>query len=245
MELIPNKQIIIALDVSLERAKEIVDSTRDLLSLYKIGPVLWLQWGPGCLEFFAQRGARVMIDFKFHDIPNTVKESFLALGRLPGAQAIWGLTAHTLGGFSMLRALALERENFAGNAHVMILGVTVLTSLAERDLYRVGINRTPQAQVKKLAQLALDAGLDGVVASAWEIEVIHKTCDPNFVTVIPGIRLTKESAGDQKRVATPLEALRAGANYLVIGRDITGAANPRDRVENLIETIRGYHVKTS
>lgn len=227
------EKIIISLDVTPERAKKIVEQTRDLVSTYKIGPVLWLQWGNESLKYFSGLGLRLMIDLKFHDIPNTVSEALKALLTLPGATCVDFVTLHTQGGYPMLKAAVEARD--AVESRAKLAGVTVLTSLKEKDLYRVGINRSVEAQVKKLAGLAMDAGLDGCVASSHELSVIRKTCGDNFLTLIPGIRM-EAGAGrtqDQKRPATPREALEAGADYLIVGRDIYSSDNPRERVEAL------------
>ncbi|MBI2069359.1 MAG: orotidine-5'-phosphate decarboxylase [Elusimicrobia bacterium] len=227
-------KLVVALDVTPARAKEIVSRTRDLAGIYKVGPVLWLEWGSECLKFFAGEGARVMIDFKFHDIPNTVKASLAALLRAPGSESIWGVTLHTLGGYAMLTTAVSERD--AAAHRPMLFGVTVLTSLREKDLYRVGINRTVEAEVKKLAVLAEDAGLDGVVCSGDETAVIRKACGREFLTLVPGVRLDANPKKDldQKRVVTPAAALAGGADYLIVGRDIYEAEDPRERLEALL-----------
>lgn len=238
---IKNGKLIIALDVEPSKAQALVESTKDLVSIYKIGPVLWLAWGRACLEFFAERGLKVMIDFKFHDIPNTVKESIRRLVEGPGGQAVWGLTLHTLGGFSMLRTAALERDRLPAALQPKLFGVTVLTSLEEKDLYRLGINRSVEAQVKKLATLALDTGLDGVVSSVREVSMIRKTCGSDFLVLTPGISLESypKKNLDQKRWASPSEALRQGSDHLIIGREIYQTDNPRRQVESIIGAMAG------
>lgn len=237
-------RIIVALDVPPARAQELVLQTKDRISIFKVGPVLWLEWGAECLQFFHDQSVRVMIDLKFHDIPNTVQESLAALQRAKGSEAIWGLTLHALGGFSMLRSAALQADRW-GAARPKLLAVTVLTSLLEKDLYRVGVNRSVEAQVKKLAQLALDAGMDGVVASVKEIEAIRKTCGREMTILTPGIQLEAfpKRSLDQKRVATPAEALESGSDYLIVGRDIYQAPDPKERLNDLIGAMKTAKMK--
>ncbi|MBI4369529.1 MAG: orotidine-5'-phosphate decarboxylase [Elusimicrobia bacterium] len=229
-------KIIMALDVPCARAQELVRSSSDLISHYKIGPVLWFEWGAACLAFFRDCGAKLMIDFKFHDIPNTVKESIGALMRSPGSEAIWAVTLHSSGGYTMLKNAVMERDRHAAGSRPKLLGVTVLTSLEERDLYRIGINRAVPAQVKKLAMLAQDAGLDGVVASGHEIGTVRKACGEDFEIFVPGVRLqaNPQKDLDQKRVMTPAQALREGASYVIAGRDLYGAENVRDQINVMI-----------
>ncbi len=234
-------RVILALDVPASKARELVAQTKDLVGFYKVGPVLWLEWGAECLNYLRDQGAKVMLDFKFHDIPNTVKESLAALARAPGSEAVWGITLHAWGGFSMLRTAALERDRLAEQGHrFQLFGVTVLTSLLEKDLYRTGVNRSVEAQAKKLAALAFDAGLDGVVASVHEIAAIRKACGREAIVLTPGIRLAANPKRnlDQKRVATPAEALEKGADYLIVGRDVYQDADPRGRLGDLIGAMK-------
>lgn len=233
-------KIIVALDVSPEKAREIVAKTKDLTAIYKMGPVLWHQWGAESLSFFKDQGVRVMIDFKFHDIPSVAAASLVCLAGHQGSEVIWGVTLHALGGFSMLRTAVIERDKLPKDRKFLLFGVTVLTSMREKDLYRVGINRTVDAQVKKLSMLAQDAGLDGVVASAKEISAIRKVCGKDQLVLVPGISLDSNRRRDldQKRAATPREAFELGADHLIIGRDIYQAEDPRERLEMMIEAIR-------
>jgi len=229
----------VALDTDIDLAKKIVESTKDMVGIYKVGPVLWMRWGHEALSFFAAQKVRVFLDFKFHDIPNTVCEAIRSLIAMDKSGVIWGMTVHTSGGYSMLKS-AVETARELGS--VKIFGVTVLTSLREKDLYRVGINRSVEAQVKKLAALALDTHCDGVVASAHELAVIRKACGRELLCVVPGIRAqtNAKATWDQKRVASPTDALEAGADYLVVGRDIYQAENPREQVEVLTGAIRAW-----
>jgi len=168
----------------------------------------------------------IFYDCKYHDIPNTVAGAARAAGR----RGLWMFNIHASGGSAMLKAAvagAEEGASAAGHKKPLVIAVTVLTSIDQPTLTEIGvIGRTVEAQVIALAKLAQDAGCDGVVASAHEIEAIRKACGPDFKLVIPGIRPAGSDIGDQKRVMTPAEAVAAGADYLVIGRPITGAADP-------------------
>jgi orotidine-5'-phosphate decarboxylase len=140
--------LIVSLDVAPEKARALVESLGERITIYKIGPVLWTSWGPACLPYFEKAGVKVFLDLKFHDIPNTVRETLAALLRCEGAGALWGLTLHCLGGYSMLLGARQVLEASPGPKPKLI-GVTVLTSFREKDLFRVGINRSVEAQAKK------------------------------------------------------------------------------------------------
>lgn len=188
----------------------------------KIGNQLFTAEGPRAVEKIASLGFGVFLDLKFHDIPNTVAGSVAAAAELPGIRL---LTLHTLGGTDMMRAAA---QALAGKKkRPALLGVTILTSHDGAALRSVGISGTPGSRGLALAKLAKRSGLDGVVASAHEARAIRQACGPKFLIVVPGVRPASASPNDQSRVATPAEAIRAGADYLVIGRPITGAADPR------------------
>lgn len=192
------------------------------MGLLKVGFQLFTAEGPGAVQKLAGLGFDIFLDLKFHDIPNTVAGAVAAAASLPNVRM---LTLHTTGGLAMMRA---AREALAGQKNrPALLGVTILTSLDAQGLREVGISGSPTARVVSLARLAKEAGLDGVVSSAHEARAIRKACGPKFLIVVPGVRPLSAAANDQSRVATPSEAIRAGADYLVIGRPITGAASPR------------------
>lgn len=195
---------------------------RGAVGLLKVGFQLFTAEGPGAVQKLAGLGFDIFLDLKFHDIPNTVAGAVAAAASLPNVRM---LTLHTTGGLAMMRA---AREALAGQKNrPALLGVTILTSLDAQGLREVGISGSPTARVVSLARLAKEAGLDGVVSSAHEARAIRKACGPKFLIVVPGVRPLSAAANDQSRVATPSEAIRAGADYLVIGRPITGAASPR------------------
>jgi orotidine-5'-phosphate decarboxylase len=200
------------------------------VGLFKIGSQLFTAVGPGVLKRLAKLETGIFLDLKFHDIPNTVANAVKSAAGLPGVRM---MTLHASGG---TRMLAAAREALSCiRKPPILLGVTVLTSMGQADLEEVGVSGSPRNRVLALALLAQKAGMDGVVASAEDVADIRKACGEKFVIVVPGIRpATKNLPGkksppkdDQKRVATPGEAIQAGADYLVIGRPIVAAANPR------------------
>jgi orotidine-5'-phosphate decarboxylase len=200
--------------------------------LVKVGSQLFTSEGPRAVRKLAGLGFGVFLDLKYHDIPNTVAGSVRAAAELPGVRM---MTLHASGGLAMMQA---ARGAVAGlKNRPVLLGVTLLTSLDAAALRRIGIQGPPAARVLALARLANEAGLDGVVASAHEARAIRRACGPRFLIVIPGIRPAATSTDDQARVATPADAIRAGANYLVVGRPITGASDPAAAARSIAEEI--------
>ena len=196
---------------------------RGAAGLFKVGSQLFTAEGPRAVEKLAGLGFGIFLDLKFHDIPNTVAHAVNAAAKLPKVRLI---TLHTSGGLEMMRA---AREAVAGKKNrPALLGVTILTSLDAPSLRRVGMSGTPASRAIALARLAKEAGLDGVVASAHEARAIRRACGPKFLIVVPGVRPASADVNDQSRVATPAAAIRAGADYLVVGRPITAASNPRE-----------------
>lgn len=202
----------------------------------KVGSQLFTAEGPKAVERIAGLGFGVFLDLKFHDIPNTVAGGVASAAELPGVRL---LTIHTLGGPDMMRAAA---QALAGRKErPKLLGVTILTSHDAATLRSVGINGTPGSRGLALAKLAKRSGLDGVVASAHEARAIRRACGPGFLIVVPGVRPASASVNDQSRVATPADAIRAGADYLVIGRPVTAAADPRKAALAIGEEIAAVH----
>ena len=195
---------------------------RGSAGLFKVGSQLFTAEGPKVVEKVASLGFGVFLDLKFHDIPNTVSGAVAAAAELRGVKM---LTLHAAGGLAMMRA---AREAIAAKKNrPALLGVTILTSMDASTMESVGLAGTPSSRAAALARLAKEAGLDGVVTSAHEVRSIREACGPDFLIVVPGIRPASASVDDQSRIATPGDAIRAGANYLVVGRPITAATDPR------------------
>ena len=219
--------LVVALDVeTAQEALSLVERLRGLVGMFKVGSQLFTTAGPEIVRKITALGEQVFLDLKFHDIPNTVAKAGLEAARL----GVRIFNIHTLGGSEMMRTTvetikeAVERERIA---RPLILGVTILTSHTPESLTQIGIERKLEDEVVHLATLSRAAGLDGVVASPHEIIPVRQAIDdPGFILLTPGIRPTGVAYNDQSRVMTPAAAVRAGANYLVIGRPITAAADP-------------------
>ena len=229
-------QLIVALDVeSGARALELADSLRDLAGAFKIGSRLFTLEGPAVVRKLTERGDKVFLDLKFHDIPNTVATAVEAAASL----GVWMLNVHAAGGRKMMTA-AVDAAHAAaakeGRRPPFVIAVTVLTSMNAQALSESGVETPVLDQVVRLARLTQEAGLDGVVASAQETALIREQCGKNFAIVTPGIR-DQSQAGkrdDQERTMTAGEAIAAGASYIVVGRPIIAAPDPRAAAETLI-----------
>jgi orotidine-5'-phosphate decarboxylase len=229
-----NNRIIIALD--MDDQKKVLSFVKELnpaLCRLKVGKELFTLCGPKLVKKLQKQGFSIFLDLKFHDIPNTVYKAVLAACQLN----VWMLTIHTAGGSEMMRA---ARRAVDESVHKpMLVAVTVLTSLSGDDLSEQGIQRSTDEQVLRLASLAQQNGMDGVVCSAAEAASIRKLLSENFVLVTPGIRPTGDDAQDQKRVVTPKDAICAGSNFLVIGRPITQARKPVEKLQQILHEISG------
>jgi len=228
-------QIIVALDVpTREEALAIVDELGAKVGAYKIGMQLYNACGPEILKAIKERNGRVFLDLKFHDIPNTVA----AAARVAANLDVFMFNVHASGGSAMMKAAAAALQEEAakqGKKRPLLIAVTVLTSMSEAELQdEIGVSRAMEEQVAALAKLTRDSGLDGVVASPREIKIIREVCGKDFLIVTPGIRPADATADDQKRIKTPRDAVADGADYLVIGRPITKAANRSAAVEAIV-----------
>jgi orotidine-5'-phosphate decarboxylase len=203
-----------------------------IADLLKVGSKLFTAEGPRAVQRLAATGAEIFLDLKFHDIPNTVAGAVAAAAELPRVRL---LTLHTSGGLAMMRA---AREALRGSRRrPALLGVTILTSLDISAMRQIGLAGTARARAVALALLAREAGLDGIVASAEEIPAIRRACGPDFLTLIPAVRPANTATNDQSRIATPAEATRSGANFLVVGRPITAARDPRAAAQAIAREI--------
>lgn len=215
-------RIIVALDFD-ERLKalSLVEKLDPGLCRLKVGKEMFTRFGPGWVESLQHLGFEVFLDLKFHDIPNTAARAVRAAADL----GVWMVNVHASGGRRMMEACR-ESLEARGGERPKLIAVTVLTSMETSDLAEIGIGEEPGAQVDRLAALAQDSGLDGVVCSAREATRLRRQCGEGFDLVTPGIRPAESTSGDQRRIMTPSQAAEAGSDYLVIGRPITGAADP-------------------
>lgn len=229
--------LIVALDTpSLDVVRQLLSELKGVIDYYKIGLELFTAYGWRAVELVKKQNAKVFLDLKLHDIPNTAAKC---------ASVICGhevdmFNVHSLGGLEMMQAVreAVDKRIPNKSKRPAVIGVTVLTSLSETQLTEeLGINTPLETQVLNLAGLVKKAGLDGVVSSPQEISLIRKTIGNDFLIVTPGIRPANAASDDQKRTLTPKEAVEKGANYLVIGRPITGAANPLNEARTILNTL--------
>jgi len=219
-------RLIVAADFSTrDEIMRLADEVHGVAGLIKVGLQAFIANGPELIREMTARGEKIFLDLKLHDIPNTVAH---AAGEA-AALGVAMLTVHTAGGEAMLRAAASPK--------LLILGVTILTSLGEGDLPQIGFAGNATENAVRLARLAKRAGLGGVVASPLEIEAIRHACGSDLQIITPGIRPAGGDRGDQQRTMSPAEAIRAGADYIVVGRPITGAANRRDAAMRIVEEM--------
>ena len=229
--------VIVALDVATaEKALSLAESLAPVVGAVKIGGELFTSAGPDIVRRIRGTGASVFLDLKFHDIPNTVAKAVAAATRLD----VQMLTIHTSGGLEMMRAAeesAQETARQFGKTATLVLGVTVLTSMDNNTLAEIGAEPNVARQVERLSTLAVKAGLRGLVCSPLEIAALRQLWPENIQFITPGIRTGSEKADDQKRTLTPKEAIAAGASWLVIGRPIYAAENPRAAAETILHSL--------
>lgn len=217
-------KIIVALDYEKEaEALALVDQIDPSLCRLKVGKEMFTTLGINFVKQLHQRNFDVFLDLKYHDIPNTVARAVRSAADL----GVWMVDLHASGGLRMMEEAKRILEPYGKDAPLLI-AVTVLTSMEDLDLLQIGINASPMEQVLRLAHLTQRAGLDGVVCSPQEVEILRNACGEDFKLVTPGIRPIGADFGDQRRVMTPTAAIRAGSDYLVIGRPITKADNPAE-----------------
>lgn len=229
-------KIIFALDVNgLAEIDRFAGMLSGKVGMFKVGKELFTATGPEAVKTVQRHGGQVFLDLKYHDIPNTVAKAMLEAARM-GVQLA---NLHALGGAEMMETAASAVRKEFGDQRPRLLAVTILTSSTEETLRGVGINHPVQDMVVRLAKLAQNAGMDGVVASPLEIGLIREACGPDFLIVTPGVRPAFASVDDQKRIMTPAEAVRAGADYMVIGRPIAKADDPRLAADLIVDEIVG------
>lgn len=216
-------KVVVALDFDNKAdAFSFVDKIEPSDCRLKVGKEMFTYLGPDFVSQLSKKGFDIFLDLKFHDIPNTVAKAVTAAADL----GVWMVNVHASGGSQMM-IKAKEALNAYGSDSPLLIAVTVLTSMGQEDLLGLGIDKTPEQQVMNLARLSKNAGLDGVVCSAWEAEQLKSTFGKSFKLVTPGIRPAGASSDDQKRIMTPSQAIDVGVDYLVIGRPITKADNPQ------------------
>lgn len=237
----PRSSLIVALDFdSLSSAVKFAKQVADLVGMFKIGNQLFTAAGPSAVKEVAALGPGIFLDLKFHDIPNTVAGAVLSAAAMTGVQLV---NVHALGGKAMLEAAvqAISAGVPMGADRPRLLAVTILTSMDHKTMKEVGIGGAPKLRVLKLAQLAKSVGVDGVVASVQEARGIRKACGRDFLIVTPGVRPkdspVESKSDDQSRKASPIEAIRAGADFLVVGRPIIAAPDPRAAAQSIVEEI--------
>ena len=227
-------KIIVALDYEKESdALALVDQIDPSLCRLKVGKEMFTTLGMNFVKQLHQRNFDVFLDLKYHDIPNTVARAVRSAADL----GVWMVDLHASGGLRMMEEAKRILEPYGKDAPLLI-AVTVLTSMEDLDLLQIGINASPMEQVLRLAHLTQRAGLDGVVCSPQEVEILRNACGEDFKLVTPGIRPIGADFGDQRRVMTPTAAIRAGSDYLVIGRPITKANNPVEVLRSINVSIR-------
>ena len=233
----PKDKLIIALDVDTAgKALAIVEALKNDVKFFKVGFELFSSCGPSIVEEIAGKGCRIFLDLKYHDIPNTVSRAAISAARL----GVFMLNVHALGGYDMMKKTAEAVGEEAARLRIprpKVIAVTILTSMDEIALKKVGIDDTMNAEVLTLAKLAQKAGLDGVVASPSETAILREALGKDFLIVTPGVRPVWAAAGDQKRIATPKDAIASGASFIVVGRPVTEALDRAGAARKIIEEI--------
>jgi orotidine-5'-phosphate decarboxylase len=226
----PKTRLIVALDVdTLDRAVDLVRRIGPAAEWYKVGKQLFTRHGPAAIRPLKEAGKSVFLDLKFHDIPNTVAQAVRAAAAI-GADLT---NVHASGGPQMLR----DAAQAARDSGILLAAVTVLTSLSRADLAATGLDAEPADQVVRLALLARDCGVPGVVCSPLEVPLVRQACGEDFLLVVPGVRPAGAEAGDQKRIMTPRQAAQAGADFIVVGRPVTGEKDPAAAAQAILAEL--------
>jgi len=232
-------KLIIALDVDNEtRAMHFINLLKHDVKFFKIGFELFSSCGPSIVKSVKETGCEIFLDLKYHDIPNTVGKAAASITKL----GVFMFNVHASGGFDMMRKAREMSDEVSAQLKIeppKIIAVTVLTSMDENGLKKTGVNDSIKDHVVRLALLAKEAGLDGVVASPEEVKLIRKACGEHFLIVTPGVRPLWAAAGDQKRIAAPKETIASGANFIVVGRPVLEAKNPVEAVRLILKEMEG------
>jgi len=224
-------RIVIALDVSSrEKAVGLVHELHDLCAMFKVGSQLYMSAGPAIIREIIDGGGKVFLDLKFHDIPTTVTRAATEAAKL----GVSMMTVHASGGRAMMQSVSRELHDNFPAAKPLVLAVTVLTSMNPALLAEIGIPEPIEQSVRRLAMLAEDCGMGGIVCSPREVELVRRNVRKDFKILTPGIRMPNQSLDDQHRTATPRQAIADGADYIVVGRAVTGEADPRAAMQRLM-----------
>lgn len=230
------EKLIVAIDTDeYEKAVELIDSLENSVDIYKVGLENYIASRGKTVDYLREKGKKIFLDLKFHDIPNTMKSAVKAAVK----DGVWLMTIHVSDreGMRQCALAAKEEAERLGIEKPLVVGVTVLTSLSDSDLSDIGCNLNTEETAIKRAKLAKESGLDGVVCSAREVSKIVEACGEDFITVCPGIRPKSAEVGDQKRVVTPADAIKNGASVLVVGRPITKADEPCKVADEIVKEI--------
>jgi orotidine-5'-phosphate decarboxylase len=231
--MLQDSKVVVALDYADEAsALNFVDKINPSQCRLKVGKEMFTLFGPEFVRKLVARDFDVFLDLKFHDIPNTVAKAVAAAAEL----GVWMVNVHACGGQRMMEAAKAALVPYGDKAPILI-AVTVLTSMEQEDLAQMGVNITPAEQVVRLATLTQESGLDGVVCSSQEAAMLKETLGESFLLITPGIRPAGSAAGDQRRIMTPVEAVEAGSDYLVIGRPITQAESPMQVLTEINDSL--------
>jgi len=232
--MVMQSKVIVALDIdSQQKLEELIRQLSPSVCRLKIGKTLFTRMGPQWVQSLQNQGFEIFLDLKFHDIPQQVAGACQEAARL----GVWMVNVHALGGLAMLKAARKAVDECPTDRKPLLIGVTILTSLSSSDLDLIGIHEPLEQVVIRLATLCHQAGLDGVVCSAQEALAIKAVLGADFLCITPGIRLQSDAHQDQKRVLTPIDAIKAGSDYLVIGRSITHATSPMDVLHQVNQGI--------
>lgn len=228
------ERLIVALDVDTKEEVEfLVNELKDEIGIFKIGLQLYSSLGNEIIRFIKAKGGKVFLDLKLHDIPNTVRETVRVLTK----EGVDMMNVHSQGGYEMMKSakeISVKTAWELGIKEPLLIAVTILTSLGDEEVAKIGYVKSSKDMVEHLGKLTKEAGLDGVVCSPLEAGIIKKACGEGFITVTPGVRPLGEDAGDQKRITTPKKAIKGGSTYIVVGRSITKAKNVKEAARNIV-----------